>query len=53
MLAAQKRARAFDLFETRYGEIAAALADDFDSVFGRAFARAYEAALRDAESREA
>ncbi len=53
MLAAQKRARAFDLFETRYGEIAAALADDFDSVFGRAFARAYETALRDAESREA
>jgi type VI secretion system protein ImpI/type VI secretion system protein len=53
MLAAQKRARAFDLFETRYGEIVSALTDDFDSVFGRAFARAYETALRDAESREA
>lgn len=53
MLAAQKRARAFDLFETRYGEISSALADDFDSVFGRAFARAYETALREAESREA
>ena len=53
MLPAQKRARAFELFERLHGEIsAAALADDFDSVFGKAFARAYEQALREAADRE-
>lgn len=52
MLPAQKRARAFELFERLHGEISAALADDFDSVFGKAFARAYEQALREAADRE-
>jgi type VI secretion system protein ImpI/type VI secretion system protein len=47
LLGAQKRARSFELFEKLHGEIAAALADDFDSVFGKAFARAYEQALRE------
>lgn len=52
MLPAQRRARAFDAFEALHGEISRALADDFDSVFGKAFARAYERALSEAEARE-
>ncbi|MCF3948498.1 type VI secretion system-associated FHA domain protein TagH [Acidiphilium sp. AL] len=52
MLPAQRRARAFDAFEALHGEISRALADDFDSVFGKAFARAYERALAEAEARE-
>jgi len=47
LLPAQKKARAFEAYEKLYAEIVGALADDFDSVFGKAFARAYEAALRD------
>lgn len=52
MLPAQKRARAFESFEKLHGEISRALADDFDSVFGKAFARAYEQALREATERD-
>jgi type VI secretion system FHA domain protein len=52
MLAAQKRARAFEAFEKLHGEISRALADDFDSVFGKAFARAYEQALHEASDRD-
>ncbi len=52
MLPAQRRARAFDLFEKLHGEVTRALADDFDSVFGKAFARAYEQALREASDKE-
>jgi type VI secretion system protein ImpI/type VI secretion system protein len=52
MLGAQRRARAFELYEKLHGEISAALADDFDSVFGRAFARAYEQALREVSDRD-
>ncbi len=52
VLAAQKRARAFELFEKLHSDITAALADDFDSVFGRAFARAYEQALREVGKRD-
>ncbi|MCC6716962.1 MAG: type VI secretion system-associated FHA domain protein TagH [Acetobacteraceae bacterium] len=51
VLGAQKRARAFELFEKLHGEITEALADDFDSVFGKAFARAYEQALREVSER--
>ncbi len=47
MLGAQKRARAFELFEKLHSDITGALADDFDSVFGKTFARAYEQALRE------
>lgn len=45
LVPAQRRARAFELFEQRF---AAALADleAADGAFGRAFARAYEAAAR-------
>jgi type VI secretion system protein ImpI/type VI secretion system protein len=52
LLPAQRRARAFDLFEKLHGEVTRALADDFDSVFGKAFARAYEQALREASDKE-
>lgn len=52
ILGAQKRARAFELFEKLHADISAALADDFDSVFGKAFARAYEQALREVSGKE-
>jgi type VI secretion system FHA domain protein len=46
----QRKARAWDAFEALFAQTCHALTDDFDSVFGRAFARAYEQAL--AETRE-
>ena len=52
MLPAQKRARAFEAFEKLHGEVSRALADDFDSVFGKAFARAYEQAMTEAAGKE-
>ncbi|MCW8307688.1 type VI secretion system-associated FHA domain protein TagH [Acidiphilium sp. PA] len=52
VIPAQRKARAFDAFVALHGEIARALTDDFDSVFGKAFARAYETALAEAEARE-
>jgi type VI secretion system FHA domain protein len=42
---AQKKARAWDLFVLQHKSITQALSDDFDSVFGKAFARAYEQAI--------
>ena len=41
--------RAFRQFETQYKRTQDALNDDFDSVFGKAFARAYEKAIMKAE----
>jgi type VI secretion system protein ImpI/type VI secretion system protein len=52
LLPAQKKARAFEGFEKLHDRITRALTDDFDSVFGKAFARAYETALRDISARE-
>jgi type VI secretion system FHA domain protein len=48
MMPAQRRARAWQVFEKLHAETIRALTDDFDSVFGKAFARAYEKAIRDA-----
>jgi len=48
----QKKARAWDMFEALYPQLTAALADDFDTVFGKAFARAYEQAFAEARGRE-
>src|SRR5579872_3255292 len=48
----QRKAQAWDEFEALHGKICRALADDFDSVFGKAFARAYERALGDASARD-
>lgn len=51
-LAANRKARAWDAFEKLHAEVSAGLADDFDSVFGKAFARAYEQALAEIATRE-
>jgi len=40
----QRKARAWDAFVALHGQLSRALGDDFDSVFGKAFARAYEQA---------
>jgi type VI secretion system FHA domain protein len=52
LLPAQKKARAWDAFEALHTRTVQALADDFDSVFGKAFARAYEQALDEVSARE-
>jgi type VI secretion system protein ImpI/type VI secretion system protein len=52
LVPAQKKARAWDAFEALHARTSQALADDFDSVFGRAFARSYEQALRDVTARD-
>lgn len=52
VLAAQKRARAFELYEKLHASVTQGLTDDFDSIFGKAFARAYEEAMRDALERK-
>jgi type VI secretion system protein ImpI/type VI secretion system protein len=52
LLPAQRKARAFEAYEALHARITQALADDFDSVFGRAFARAYEQTVREASSPE-
>lgn len=45
VLPAQRKARAWDVYEALFSQTMQALTDDFDSVFGKAFARAYERAL--------
>ena len=52
VLPAQKKARAFEAYEKLHDSVTRALADDFDSVFGKTFARAYETALRDISAKE-
>jgi type VI secretion system FHA domain protein len=52
LLPAQKKAKAFEAYEKLHDNVTRALADDFDSVFGKAFARAYETALRDVSGKE-
>ena len=49
---AQRKARAWDAYEALHRQVSQALADDFDSVFGRAFARAYEDGLQAAAGKE-
>jgi type VI secretion system FHA domain protein len=44
LLPAQKRARAFELYEQRFAAALADLDDSSDGAFARAFAKAYEAA---------
>jgi type VI secretion system FHA domain protein len=44
LLPAQRRARAFDVFEARFAEILRDIDNTTDGTFARAFARAYEAA---------
>jgi type VI secretion system protein ImpI/type VI secretion system protein len=52
LLPAQKKARAWDAYEALYARTVQALSDDFDSAFGKAFARAYERSLNDVSIRE-
>lgn len=52
LLPAQRRARAFETFEKLHADITRGLSDDFDSVFGKAFARAYEQALHEIAAKE-
>jgi len=52
LLPLQRKARAWDCYEAQYAAVVQALADDFDSVFGRAFARAYERGIAGAAERE-
>jgi type VI secretion system FHA domain protein len=52
LMAAQRKAHAWDAFEQLHAKISQALMDDFDSVFGKAFARAYERALAEIAARE-
>jgi type VI secretion system FHA domain protein len=52
LLPAQKKARAWDAYEALFTKTVQALADDFDSVFGKAFARAYERSLQDVSAKE-
>jgi type VI secretion system FHA domain protein len=47
VLPAQRKARAWDAYEVLFNQTIQALSDDFDSVFGKAFARAYERAMSD------
>lgn len=42
---AQRKAAAWEAFVRHHGSVTQALSDDFDSVFGKAFARAYEQAI--------
>ena len=52
LLGAQKKARAWDAYEALHARTVQALTDDFDSVFGKAFARAYERALDEVSAKE-
>ncbi|MCW3473906.1 type VI secretion system-associated FHA domain protein TagH [Limobrevibacterium gyesilva] len=47
-----RKGRAWDEFEKLHASTTQALTDDFDSVFGKAFARAYEQALDEAAAKE-
>ena len=48
----QRKANAWDAFEALHARITHALSDDFDSVFGKNFARAYERALEEVSAKE-
>ena len=52
VLPAQRKARAWDAFEAKHAAVVQALVDDFDSIFGKSFARAYERALDEISQRE-
>jgi predicted component of type VI protein secretion system len=52
VLPAQRKARAWDAFEALHTKTTRALSDDFDSVFGKAFARAYERAMDEVSVKE-
>jgi type VI secretion system protein ImpI len=48
LFAVQKKANAWDAYEALHARISEAISDNFDSVFGKAFAQAYERAMAEA-----
>ena len=52
LLAAQKKAKSWDTFVAQHKRVTQALSDDFDSVFGKAFARAYEQAIEELTNKD-
>ena len=48
LFAVQKKANAWDAYEVLYARTFEAVSDNFDSVFGKAFAQAYERAMAEA-----
>jgi type VI secretion system protein ImpI/type VI secretion system protein len=52
LVSVQRKARAWDAFEALFAQTSQALIDEFDGVFGRAFARAYERAVKETRDRE-
>lgn len=51
ILPGQRKARAWDAFTQMHQSVTQALSDNFDSVFGKAFARAYEQAIDELTAR--
>ena len=51
-LPVHRKARAWDAFEALHAQVSRALSDDFDSVFGKAFARAYERAEAELDKKQ-
>lgn len=51
ILPAQRKARAWEAFAQMHHSVTQALTDNFDSVFGKAFARAYEQAIDELTAR--
>ena len=51
-LLSNRKARAWDAYETLHAEVLHGLSDDFDSVFGKRFARAYEQAMQELTARQ-
>ena len=52
VLPGQRKARAWDAYELLYAKTSQALDDNFDSVFGKAFALAYEQTMREMSAKE-
>lgn len=50
-LPGRRKARSWDAYQALHATITQALADDFDSVFGKSFARAYERAMAEVADR--
>jgi type VI secretion system protein ImpI/type VI secretion system protein len=51
-LLGSRKARAWDIYEALHAEIARGLSDDFDSVFGKRFALAYEQAMQELKMKQ-
>jgi FHA domain-containing protein len=52
LIPAQRKARLWDLFTEHYGAIQKEAQDDFDTLFGKAFLKAYEAQIAKLRAKE-